>query len=222
MKAIKSFIKNLIPSYAYLPLILVVSFNFISFSMTQLLMGEAGRHTLFTSLDHAIPFVPGFIYIYVLAFVQWGVNWIPIAREGKEFCYYYAMADIVAKIVCFLFFVFYPTIMIRPEFEVTGFTTFLVDLIYKIDKPYNLFPSIHVLGSYLATRVSFRLSKAPRYYRLANVVLTCLVCLSILFVKQHVVLDIPGGILACEIGLTIAYLCRNRVRRTIRRISHEE
>ena len=215
MKRFVSFVRKWIPDYAWIYLIQVILVNFAVFSLTQILLDGIPRYDMTLPLDGKIPFVPSFVLFYVSAFVQWGLSWFLIARESKETLRYYATADIFAKLLCLLFFVFYPTTMDRPDFEVTGLLTWGLKLIYTIDKPYNLFPSIHILASHLALRAAFRLQKPPKFYRWIQIPLSVLIFLSILLVKQHVVLDIPSGVIVCELGLLGAYLMSRK------RKSHE-
>ena len=72
----------------------------------------------------------------------------------------------------------------------------LVRLLYSNDQPENVFPSIHVLNS-LAVHMAVHHSKTLRRYRFVeptSLVLTILICLSTVFIKQHSVVDIAGGV----------------------------
>ena len=206
MNRIISFIRKLIPDYAWIYLGSFLFVNTIAFSLTQILMDDVSRYSVTLPIDDRIPLVPFFVVFYVAAFVQWTVSWILISRESKETVRYYAIADIIMKLICLGFFVFFPTTMERPSFEVNNLFTWGLRLIYTIDKPYNLFPSIHIIESHLALRAAFSLKKPPRYYKWIHIPLNVLIFLSILLIKQHVLLDIPGGLIVCEIGLLLASL----------------
>ena len=65
-------------------------------------------------------------------------------------------------------------------------------------------PSIHVLGSWIAVRAAFQMKDVHWLYKAANVIMLILCCLSVVYVKQHYVIDIPAGILVTEIGLAAA------------------
>ena len=45
------------------------------------------------------------------------------------------------------------------------------------------------------------LKKVPKGYKIGMFIFTLLVCMSTVFVKQHVFIDIIGGILVVEFGL---------------------
>ena len=86
----------------------------------------------------------------------------------------------------------------------TGFCEWLVRFIYQMDAPVNLFPSIHCLESWCAIHAAFAMKKMPKWYRLVTVVMSLGVFASTLFIKQHVILDMFGGIAVFEIGYWIA------------------
>ena len=72
----------------------------------------------------------------------------------------------------------------------------LVAMIYRADTCTNVFPSVHVVGSVgaaLAVWDSPRLRSHP-LPRLGVPVLAALICVSTLFIKQHSVLDVAGGL----------------------------
>ena len=49
-------------------------------------------HCISVPADDLIPFVPGFILVYVLAFVQWGLNYLQLAHVDKTTCLRFAGA----------------------------------------------------------------------------------------------------------------------------------
>ena len=71
-------LKKLIPQYARLPLLAVLIFNFVCYYVPKALESHRTLHVLSTALDDALPRVPVFIYIYILAYVQWAVAYIVI------------------------------------------------------------------------------------------------------------------------------------------------
>ncbi|MBQ2042757.1 MAG: phosphatase PAP2 family protein, partial [Firmicutes bacterium] len=103
-------------------------------------------------------------------------------------------------------FIVYPTIIERPSIEVTDFFTWVLNFIYAADRPFNCLPSIHVLASWIAMRAAFVMKKPGNAYKAVMAVITVLCMLSVIFTKQHYVIDIPAGILAAEAGLAISKL----------------
>lgn len=200
----KEKIRHLFPKYIFIPLIMVVVMNYITYFCTKPITDNLYHYNFTSNLDEGIPFIPLFIIIYILAYVQWIVGFIIIARESKKVCYKYLSAELIAKTFCLIFFFILPTTMIRPEVTSSGLTMSLVKFFYEVDAPVNLFPSIHCLESWLVFRGSLACKKVPKLYKVITFIFSILVCLSTVFVKQHVVIDIIGGILVVEIGILIA------------------
>mgnify|MGYP001264710701 FL=1 len=194
----------LIPKYAIKPLALALLVNSCVYMGIAQLRRFLTFSSLETPLDTALPFLAPFVLFYVLAFVQWGLNYLLIARDSKELCYRFAFGNIIAKLICLFFFVFLPTTLARPEVTGTDLCSRLVRLIYTFDPPVNLFPSIHCLESWCCIRASFLLKKSNRAYQTATLIMSLGVFASTLFIKQHVIADVFGGIVVFEAGFRLA------------------
>ena len=202
-------IEKIIPKYAWIPVLSVIAANLIVYYVTGFAVDDSQRHYIYMQIDGMIPFVPGFVVFYVLAFVQWAANWFFTAREGKEFCFRFSKADVIAKALCLIVFIAYPTIMERPHLEVSGVFSWILNIIYNADRPVNCLPSIHVLASWIAMRAALSMERVGNIYRLLNV-LECVLCMfAVVLIKQHYFIDIPTGILAAEIGLAVSKRLNN-------------
>lgn len=202
----------LIPKYAIKPLALALLVNSCVYMGIAQLRRFLTFSSLETPLDTVLPFLAPFVLFYVLAFVQWGLNYLLIARDSKELCYRFAFGNIIAKLICLFFFVFLPTTLARPEVTGTDLCSRLVRLIYTFDPPVNLFPSIHCLESWCCIRASFLLKKSNRTYQTATLIMSLGVFASTLFIKQHVIADVFGGIVVFEAGFRLA----GRIQKAIR------
>lgn len=202
----------MIPKYAIKPLALALLVNSCVYMGIAQLRRFLTFSSLETPLDTALPFLVPFVLFYVLAFVQWGLNYLLIARDSKELCYRFAFGNIIAKLICLFFFVFLPTTLARPEVTGTDLCSRLVRLIYTFDPPVNLFPSIHCLESWCCIRASFLLKKSNRAYQTATLIMSLGVFASTLFIKQHVIADVFGGIVVFEAGFRLA----GRIQKAIR------
>lgn len=202
----------MIPKYAIKPLALALLVNSCVYMGIAQLRRFLTFSSLETPLDTALPFLAPFVLFYVLAFVQWGLNYLLIARDSKELCYRFAFGNIIAKLICLFFFVFLPTTLARPEVTGTDLCSRLVRLIYTFDPPVNLFPSIHCLESWCCIRASFLLKKSNRTYQTVTLIMSLGVFASTLFIKQHVIADVFGGIVVFEAGFRLA----GRIQKAIR------
>lgn len=195
-----------IPMYAVVPALSLIILNIFAYYGTRLLTGGSleDNFNLTLALDRAIPFVPQAIVIYIGAFVSWFVGFFVIARDSKEVCYEVYAGEFTAKFISMVIFLVMPTVMIRPEVPDGGFFSWLTRFIYATDTPDNLFPSLHCLESWIIFRGAMRCRRVGNGYRISMFVIALLVFASTLLVKQHVVLDVVGGVVVGELGLWLA------------------
>lgn len=195
--------KNLkiVPRYSIIPLIMLLGFNCITYFGTRVFTQSMEHHNIATFLDDALPFVPAFITFYILAYVQWVIGYIVIARESREVCYEIFAAELFAKFVCLICFCVYPTTLTRPEITGSGIFNDLTALIYSTDAADNLFPSIHCLESWVCFRGAMYTKKMPGWYKWVMLVFSLCVFASTVLVKQHVIYDMFGAVAFVELGI---------------------
>lgn len=155
-------------------------------------------------LDAKIPLYAPFVIIYILAYFQWIVGFICIARESKAHCRQIISGEIIAKIICMALFIAVPTEIEWPQVVGDGLFERLVRFIYWTDLPINLFPSIHCLDSWICFRGALGMRRVPKWYAPVMLAMTLLVFASTVLIKQHVFVDIPAAILVGELGLFVA------------------
>ena len=197
-------IYKILPRYAFVPIIGCVLINAITYFGTRIITTGRYHYDVSILLDDRIPFVPFMITFYILAFVSWFVGFVVIGRESRQVCYEVCVAEQIAKILCMIAFIVIPSTIVRPEITGDGIFEWLTNLIYKIDSPDNLLPSIHCLENWICFRGAMRCKKVGTGYRISMFVSAILVFASTLMVKQHVFMDVVAAILVVEIGLFVA------------------
>lgn len=203
---IKEKLKRIAPEYSWGLLTAVVILNCITYFGTRLFTSGMKHHSIQLAVDRMIPFCPHWIVVYFLAFPFWVCGFILIARESREMCRIYLIGEMIAKTICLICFVVFPTTLVRPIIDADGsFWEQLVALLYRIDSPDNLFPSIHCLESWICFRSARKMKKAPPRYRNVAAVATIMIFASTQLLKQHVLLDVAGAIAAGEMGLLLAH-----------------
>ncbi|MBR6501977.1 MAG: phosphatase PAP2 family protein [Clostridia bacterium] len=203
----KNYVKklyNLIPRYGWIMLICFLSFNMLTYYGARLFIMDAYKYDLTIALDKIIPLRTEWIIIYVLSYLQWAVGLILAARERKGLCYHVLGGEIIAKFFCLICFLLFPATIVRPEITGTAPWDYLTRIIYSIDTPDCLCPSLHCLESYVCFRAATLSEKMPRWYAWVMGIFTLLVFASTVLVKQHFVVDIFAGVAVGEIGLQIA------------------
>lgn len=163
-------------------------------------------HVLTTRLDAAIPLVPVWITVYLLVFVDWFACILEILSERRAHALRFTAAYVISMLISGAVFLLFPCTMARPEVPGSDLFSALLRLIYQIDSPTHLFPSLHVMVTYLCWRGCMGCRKLPKWFPPLQFGILVCVCLSILFVKQHVLADIPAGILAGELGMQLSRL----------------
>ena len=163
-------------------------------------------HNLSLALDTKIPLIPAFILVYFGCYIFWVINYLLVSLREEEIKYRFFTADLYARIICFLFFVFYPTTNVRPELVGNGIFVQGMHFLYQIDEPVNLFPSIHCMASWFCCIGIRGDKKVPVWYKIVSVMIAVLVFISTLVTKQHVIVDVIGGVAVAE--LTWFVSCR--------------
>lgn len=189
--------------YSILPLLTAFGVNMVIYSGTMALCANWKHFDFTTSFDRAVPVIPSFMYIYFGCYIFWIINYILIGHLGKEHFYKYITADILSRFVCGLFFVFLPTtnLALRETVTLTGSTLAekLLQFLYMVDQPTNLFPSIHCLVSWFCF-IGIRGQKAiPKWYRVFSCIFAILVFISTQVTKQHYIVDVLGGVILAEV-----------------------
>ncbi|MBQ7089975.1 MAG: phosphatase PAP2 family protein [Clostridia bacterium] len=211
MKRIQQLLLKIMPGYAWFPIGAVLFLNFFTYLVPRMLYDvHPYGYVSFIELpvDDMIPFVPAFMSIYLLCYLQWVEGFIMVGREGKSTCYRLLTAEMIAKSICLFCYFVLPTTMERPELAADGgFWEQVCSVVYGADQPNNLFPSIHCLESWFCFRAAMHMKKTGKWHVAVHLVFALLVLASVVLVKQHLLLDIPAGILAVEIGL----LCSRKI-----------
>lgn len=154
-------------------------------------------------LDHKIPLIPWTITIYFGCYVLWVSHYIWMAWRDDQTATQFYTADFLSKLLSLAFFLFLPTVMDRPEVTGPDFWSDAIRFLYHVDKPFNLFPSLHCSISWLCWISVRKDDHSPSWYRWLTLAVTVAVCASTLTTRQHVLVDVAGGILTAEICWTI-------------------
>ena len=195
----KNKLSQLLPDYARLPLILVVIWNQSVYYGARLLTMNRYHYNIELTIDRAIPFLPWTISIYFLCYLFWIANYIICARQEKRLAYRFLCADCLSKCVCLACFLIFPTTNIRPAVEGGGIWNELMRFLYQADAADNLFPSIHCLVSWFCYIGIRGKRNIPLWYRCFSCLAAFAVFFSTLATKQHVIVDVIGGVVLAEV-----------------------
>lgn len=165
----------------------------------------ANVHILQTAFDRWVPVIPQFIVPYILLEpILYGCLLFFFVFYPKVFTAF-GVAFIVIEAISNGVYVVFQTEVPRPTNLVAGSSRYVDALLetYKIDNPYNCFPSLHCGLSALAA--SFWWVK--RRYRPVAWLMTLFAVVTVIatqVLKQHVIADVVGSLLAIALYL-LAY-----------------
>ena len=199
----KGFPKKYLPKWAILPLLSIVAVNCMVYWGSALLTSNRYHFDFTFEFDRAVPLIPDFIWIYILAFPFWAVSYILAAQRGKETFYRFVATDLTVHLACFILFLLVPTTNVRPELAGSTIAEKMLQFIYNMDggtSPSNLFPSIHCYASWLCYRGLNGAKEIPKWYQNFSLVFAVLVIISTQVLKQHYVVDAVAGIALVEIA----------------------
>lgn len=149
-------------------------------------------HDFKFSVDNYIPTISFFIVIYLSYFLFLISSLIVFLVKYKPFLLRVALVSILISFaISYSIYLLYQSYIERPILNPGDLLTDLTLWVYKIDNPYNGFPSLHVALSTISA-VSWVKAKDKLYPLM--VVWAILIAFSTLVIKQHYLADVLAGI----------------------------
>ncbi len=190
------------PQFSHLKLLGGWIGYFILYFLTENLIPVERCTPIHSPLDDMIPFCEGFVVFYVswyaliviclLIFMLYDVQSF---RDLSGFI-------IITQVVAMIIYILWPSRQdLRPlVFERHNFFTWFLGIIYGFDTSTGVCPSLHVAYSIGIGSVWLKKKDASPVWKAILVVWLVLICASVVFVKQHSIVDVfaalPLGLLA--------------------------
>ncbi len=168
------------------------------------------RYTVIhTALDDKIPFIEIFVIPYIIWFFY--VAWIVLYTGFTDrYDYYRVCAFLFTGMTIFLLIsTLWPNIhYLRPRIMPRdNIFCDMVSMIYRMDTPTNLWPSIHVynsIGVYFAVMHSERLG-TKKWIKNTCLGISISIILSTMFIKQHSTFDIMTAFVMAAVLYVLVY-----------------
>jgi membrane-associated phospholipid phosphatase len=167
---------------------------------------------VYSKLDNLIPFNELFIIPYLLWFIYIFITVAYFFLTSKTDFYKCCAYLFIGMTICLIIYTVWPNgHYLRVNLKNLGRSNIFIDMlskIYQVDTATNVFPSIHVfnsIGAYIAIRKSERL-KNIKWLHWFTFILTVLICMSTVFLKQHSILDVLGRVALGLIMYVIVYV----------------
>ena len=158
-----------------------------------------GVYNLVTGFDNLIPFWPGFMIPYMCWYPFMLGTMIYFCFNDREMFYRLLATIDLGLIICYVFYFFFQTTVPRPMISGDDFAQKFTMFIYKMDNPYNCFPSIHIMTCYLLMKGIWR-SKVKDAVNTAIIsFMSCLIIFATLVTKQHIIADLVSAVILGEI-----------------------
>lgn len=191
---------KLVPRETLPALFLTLACNTLAYYGTRILMNGSVHYDLSNAVDNRIPLISWTVAIYLGSYIFWVVNYVLGSRQEQKTAFRLLGADIIAKLVCLICFLVFPTTNVRPVIEEKTVWDSLMLWLYRADAADNLFPSIHCLTSWFCFIAVRENKQIPNWYKVVSVFIAAAICISTLTTKQHVLIDVFGGIGLAEVS----------------------
>ncbi len=151
---------------------------------------------LYLPAESAIPLVPAAIWVYLSMLLLFCLPLFTLPRERARS---EALAAILGLVAAAIIWLLLPARLGFERVLPVGYET-LYGVIFALDAPHNLVPSLHVVFSTIAVLACGQ--NAPRLARLGLWIWLTGIAASTLLTHQHHVLDVVTGLL-------VAFACRS-------------
>ena len=173
-------------------------------------------HAVEADLDAKIPFCEFFVFPYYFWFVFLvGIHLYTLFFDipaFKKLMYFITITYTITTVI----YIFYPTKQeLRPtEFVRDNFCVDIVKALYNFDTNTNVCPSLHVIGSFAVyfTTLYCKPLRTPMWQTVL-IILTVLISISTVFLKQHSVIDIIAALAVCTAAFPFAYILPDRIKK---------
>lgn len=194
-----------------IPVALYTVFYLLCFSYLE--NQHVRYHIIDSSLDDKIPFCEYFIIPYLLWFLYIAVTvgyFLFFNENTTEFWSLILNLAIGMTLFLIVSYVYPNGLNIRPtEFTNDSVFTRMVQFLYRTDTPTNVLPSIHVYNSVAAFSAIHTCKNLQKHkgIRTGSFILTTLIVLSTMFLKQHSIADVATGI-TCAVATYVLFYSR--------------
>lgn len=173
-------------------------------------------------VDDWIPFCEWFLipYIFWFAFLI-GMYAYTLLFEVDVFkkMMYFTGLTYLSTVIIYFIFPNWQDLRIDNLLEIRDnpLTRYMVDY-WAMDTNTNVFPSLHVIGSFCVQTAAWNSKRfCGAAWRIAFTSMALLISVSTVFLKQHSILDLFGGLLLCAAAYIPVYYLPNRRADKLRR-----
>ena len=173
--------------YLWFKLLAYVLFAVLTYLLTN---NRVAKYNWTLPVDRRINMIPIFVvpylflypFIFIVFFLSFTLN--------KNIANEYLNALILAQLLGFIFWLIFPNGVRRSPIQPTRLGR-IINSIYKHDKETNGFPSGHVFMSVISVYYALQADIITGFFM---AIIGATIILSTVFIKQHYIIDVFGGI----------------------------
>ena len=195
------------PEFSHLKWLFAWLGYFILYFLTERFIPTQRCYTVHCTLDDKIPFLEIFLLPYVFWYLLIIGSLLYFARHNPDSFKKLMIYLIVTQITATAVYILLPNKQdLRPAiFPRDNLLTKAVAFLYTIDTNTNVCPSLHVGFSLGIASVWLKEKRAPRWLKIFVIISVILICMSVIFIKQHSVVDIFAALPMCFLAEIIAF-----------------
>lgn len=180
---------------------------FTLYFLTENLIPRENCYPVHCALDDMIPFCEYFVIPYVGWYLLIVVSLLYFALYNPDNFKNLMKFIIVTQVTAMVIYIIFPNRQdLRPDMFVRdNLFTDIVKLLYSFDTSTNVCPSLHVAYSVGIASTWLKEKSASAWCKTIVTVFCLLVCVSVVFVKQHSAVDIFAAIPVCILAEWIAF-----------------
>lgn len=174
---------------------LLIIYIFVDLLYSEFNMSREKVYSLVTNFDTNTPFIKLFVIPYYFWYTFMAIGLVLLLfKNNKEYMRSMVVLSI-GQLICYFIYFNFQTTVPRPILYGDDPLTKMIALMYKIDQPFNCFPSIHVFTTFSITIALLRTKELSKKIKSSAIIISILIILSTIFIKQHVILDVFGGLI---------------------------
>ncbi|WP_188542212.1 phosphatase PAP2 family protein [Paenibacillus segetis] len=186
-----------------LALSLLSSIGFMSIFYTVLNTDQGQAHALWSPIDNLLPLLPAMSIPYLAWYPYIFIAMAYLCLKDRKTYFRTLLSMNISLVVCYIIYYYFQTTVIRPPIKTDRWSTRLLSTIYNRDQPFNCFPSIHALHSYLIMRAAWISKSLSSRTKMIFTASSLIIIASTLLIKQHVIYDAVSAALLGEAIFTL-------------------
>ncbi len=195
-----------------LVVVLVMGMQGLSYFLIKNFIND--YHIINSFID--IPLIKSFVYFYDLWYPFIVLNTFIIYKYDRKLFSMLIATMLIATVMAHITFIIYPSMVLRPDINVTGLTSWILDFTYKTDTPaINCLPSMHCIYCFVTSYYIIKCKNMSIKKRLPIVIFSALIVLSTMFIKQHILEDVILAFIYVTIAVIVVHLLRNKITKHI-------